>query len=80
MTLRETVTQMMVARHSVREDLARQWVAEMDDVEVQFRLRTYQASTNQRCADCYFLGVPCAGPGHCGCGCHMNLARKEAQI
>lgn len=26
-----------------------------------------------RCEKCYFLGCPCAGPGVCGCSCHIPV-------
>ena len=35
------------------------------------------ARQGTRCERCYFLGVPCAGLGRCGCACHNAIDLDE---
>jgi hypothetical protein len=37
-----------------------------------------QHAVSTRCADCYFITCPCAGPGICKCSCH--LPKPDAAI
>lgn len=49
---------------------------ECEDAAMPFREGTRPDPKDARCEKCYFLGVPCAGLGSCGCACHNKAAKR----
>jgi hypothetical protein len=38
-------------------------------------LKLAESTEPHRCFECFLLGVPCAGPGVCGCSCHKTASK-----